>query len=145
MSFAIDINLLLYASDRASPLHAPAAAFLADTLGASRLFYLGWPTVMGYLRIATHPRVFEAPLSPREARENVDTLIAHPYARILSEREGFWEVYRDLTADLPVRGNLVPDAHLTAILLQHGVTRLYTNDADFRRFPSLEVRNPFEA
>jgi hypothetical protein len=44
-----------------------------------------------------------------------------------------------------VRGNLVPDAHLAALLKQHGIRRLYTNDADFRKFPFLDVRSPFGA
>jgi hypothetical protein len=62
---------------------------------------------------------------------------------VLSENEGFLEIYREVTSDFPVRGNLVPDAHLAALLRQHGVHRIYTNDADFRKFAFLEVRNPF--
>lgn len=64
--------------------------------------------------------------------------------RTLAELDGFWTTYLELTKRSPVRGNLVPDAHLASILLQHGVTTLYTADADFRRFAQLEVRNPFD-
>jgi hypothetical protein len=63
---------------------------------------------------------------------------------VLSEGEGFFEVYRGVTARFPVRGNLVPDAHLAALLLQHGVRKLYTLDRDFRKFDFLEVADPFE-
>jgi hypothetical protein len=63
---------------------------------------------------------------------------------MLSEGEGFLEVYPVVTARFPVRGNLVPDAHLAALLLQHGVRRLYTEDRDFRKFDFLEVVDPFE-
>jgi toxin-antitoxin system PIN domain toxin len=98
---------------------------------------------MGYLRIATHPRIFAQPLSPAEALGNVEALLSLPRVRILAESEGFLQVYREVTGAFPVRGNLVPDAHLAALLRQHGVGRLYTADADFRKFVFLEVRDPF--
>lgn len=53
------------------------------------------------------------------------------------------DVYREVTANFPVRGNLVPDAHLAALLRQHGVRRLYTTDADCLKFPFLDVQDPF--
>ena len=99
---------------------------------------------MGYLRVATHPAIFDHPLSPHEAARNLDALFRRPRVRLLTEDEGFWDVYREVTNDLVVRGNLVTDAHLAALLRQHGVRRLYTNDADFRKFRFLDVRNPFD-
>lgn len=107
------------------------------------LFCLGWPTVMSYLRIATHPGIFSVPLSPAEALRNVDALVALPHVRLLSEEEGFLGVYREVTGAFPVRRNLVPDAHLAALLKQNGVRTLYTRDADFRKFAFLDVRDPF--
>ena len=65
-----------------------------------------------------------------------------PQTRALGEEEGFFAIY-ETVAGSSVRGNLVPDAHLAAILLQHGVTTLYTRDADFRRFDFLDLRDPF--
>ncbi len=145
MSFALDTNLLLYASDRSSPFHDRAAAFLRATLAGGELFCLGWPSVMAHLRIATHPRVFRAPLSPEEARRNVSTLLRNRFCRVLSEGEGFWEAYDTITSRLPVRGNLVPDAHLAALLLSHGIRTIYTSDTDFRKFRDLVVRDPLRA
>jgi toxin-antitoxin system PIN domain toxin len=107
------------------------------------LFCLAWPTVMSYLRMATHPSIFSSPLTPRDALRNVDALVALPHVRLLAEDSGFLEVYRDVTNAFPVRGNLVPDAHLAALLKQHGVRRLYTRDGDFRKFPFLQVLDPF--
>ena len=145
MSFSCDVNVLLYASDSASPVHAQARAFLGEAAAAGDLLCLGWPTVMSYLRIATHPGIFSAPLSPAEALRNVDALVALPHVRLLSEDDGFLEVYREVSGSFPVRGNLVPDAHLAAVLRQHGVRTLYTRDADFRKFAFLELRDPFAA
>jgi toxin-antitoxin system PIN domain toxin len=98
---------------------------------------------MSYVRIATHPRIFARPLSPEQALGNVDALLRLPRVRVLAEADGFLDLYREATRGVPARGNLVPDAHLAALLRQHGVRCLYTNDVDFRRFDFLDVRDPF--
>lgn len=143
MSFSCDVNVLLYASDSSSPVHEPARSFLKQAAAGGDLFCLGWPTVMSYLRIATHPGIFSSPLAPAEALRNVDGLVALPHVRLLAEEAGFLEVYREVTGSVPVRGNLVPDAHLASLLRQHGVRTLYTRDGDFRKFSFLDVRDPF--
>jgi uncharacterized protein len=98
---------------------------------------------MSYLRIATHPRLFSAPLSPDEALGNIAALLGLPHARAVSELAGFVDAYKHVSGETPVRGNLVPDAHVAAILFQHGVGTMYSNDRDFRKFPSLDIRDPF--
>jgi hypothetical protein len=145
VSFSCDVNVLLYASDSTSSVHEQARSFLKDAAAGGDLFCLGWPTVMSYLRIATHPGIFSSPLTPAEAMRNVDGLVALPRVRLLAEEDRFLEVYREVTGSFPVRGNLVPDAHLAALLKQHGVRTLYTRDGDFRKFPFLDVRDPFAA
>lgn len=142
MSFALDVNILLYASDAASPLHARARQFLEDCAAGDEIVYLAWPTVMGYLRIATHAAIFEKPLSPEHAIRNIDGLLALPQVRALGEAEGFWAAFRRVAADIPARGNAVPDIHLATILRQHGIDRICTRDRDFRRFPFLKVVDP---
>jgi toxin-antitoxin system PIN domain toxin len=131
MSYAIDVNVLLHATDESSPLAAQAAAFLADRAVTREVCCIAWTTVMSYLRLATHASVFADPLTPQEAMANI-------------EEEGFWEVYRSVTGRLPVRGHLVPDAHLAALLRQHGVNTLYTDNKDFLKFEFLRVRDPFD-
>jgi hypothetical protein len=98
---------------------------------------------MSYVRIATHPSIFAAPLAPEEALANVSALIALPHARVVSEQDGFIDAYKHVTGNMSVRGNLVPDAYVAAILFQNGVRTLYSNDRDFRKFESLQVRDPF--
>jgi toxin-antitoxin system PIN domain toxin len=143
MSFALDVNILLYASDTSSPLHAEAKAFLEDCVAKQEVFCVAWTTLISYLRIATHPSVFVLPLTPKQAMGNVRALLSVPHLRVLSEEQGFWQVYESVAGAFPVRGNLVPDAHLAALLRQHGVRTLFTNDIDFRRFKFLELRSPF--
>jgi predicted nucleic acid-binding protein len=98
---------------------------------------------MSYLRIATHPRIFSAPLSPDEALGNVAALLGLPHVRAVSELDGYLDAYKHVTGGTPVRGNLVPDAHVATILFQHGVRTLYSNDRDFRKFSSIDLRDPF--
>ncbi len=143
MSCSCDVNVLLYASDASSPVHSAARAFLEQVASGGDLLCLAWPTVMSYLRIATHPRIFASPLTPAEALGNVEALAHLPRVRLLAEEPGFLEVYREVTSGFPVRGNLVPDAHLAALLKQHGVRTLFTRDSDFRKFGFLETRDPF--
>jgi toxin-antitoxin system PIN domain toxin len=142
VSYAIDVNILLYASDADSPMHDRASAFLRQCISGREVFCLAWMSLMSYLRMATHPAIFSRPLAHEEAARNVEALLAVPHCRVLSEEEGFWDRYRQITHDLPTRGNLVPDAHLAALISQHGVVTVYTHDRDFRRFDFLDVRDP---
>ena len=88
-------------------------------------------------------KYFYNPLSPEEALENIENLLRQPRVRVLSEDDGFLAIYRQVSSNFPVRGNLVADAHLAALLLQHGVRRIYTADSDFKKFEFLEAFNPF--
>ena len=141
MSYAIDVNILLYASDADSPMRERASAFLRQCVSNREVFCVAWPSLMSYLRMATHPAIFSRPLAHEEAARNVEALLAVPHCRAIGEEEGFWDRYREVTREVPTRGNLVPDAHLAALLIQHGVVTLYTHDRDFRRFDFLEVRD----
>ena len=143
MSFGVDVNILLYASDGSSPLHDKAAEFLYQCANGREVFCVAWVTMMSYLRMATHPAIFARPLTHEDAARNIDALLATPSCRVIAEEEGFWDVYREVAKDVSPRGNLVPDAHLAALLSQHGVVKLYTHDKDFRKFSFLEVRDPF--
>lgn len=142
MSYSIDANLLLYASDSGSGFHGKAHQFIESRAKDPDLLCLTWPAVMAYLRIATHPRIFSNPLSPERAWRNVSTLIQLPRTRMISEQEGFRDAFQEVSGGMVVRGNLVPDAHIAAILFQHGVRTIYTADADFRRFEFIKVINP---
>ena len=145
MSYALDANVLLYASDQTSPKSKAAQRVIDEAAAGPELVYLAWPTVMAYLRIATHSGIFDTPLTSAEALGNVSALLELPHVRAVAESDGFLDAYRRLTNQVVVRGNLVPDAHVATILLQHGVTTIYTNDRDFLKFPRLTVRDPFEA
>jgi toxin-antitoxin system PIN domain toxin len=143
LSYTVDANVLLYASDESSPVHDKARAAVERLALGPEIAYLFWPTVMAYLRVATHPSVFERPLSIAEAVGNVEQLVGRPHVRTTGETDAFWLSFRDVTDDALPSGNLVPDAHLVTLMLDNDVRTIWTRDRDFRRFPRIEVRDPF--
>jgi toxin-antitoxin system PIN domain toxin len=144
VSYTVDANVLLYASDEASSLHERALELVEGMARGPEICYLFWPTIMAYLRIATHPHVFARPLSAAQALGNVEQLLVRPHVQAPGEQERFWQRYREVAVDAVPTGNLVPDAHLVALMLENGVRTIWSRDRDFRRFHGIEVRDPFE-
>lgn len=134
MSFALDASTCCCMPRRGSRYSSRAIDFLSRCVAGPEVCCIAWTTVMSYVRISTHSAIFANPLSPEGVTANVEALLRVPHVRVLSEEDGFWHVFRDVTAGLAVRGNAVPDAHLAAVLKQHGVVTLYTSDSDFRKF-----------
>lgn len=143
MSTTVDANILVYASNAADPLNPQAEAVVRRLAIGPEIVYLFWPTLLGYLRIVTHPGILPRPLTPRDAIRNIESLLDRPHVRNAGEADGFWPLFRAAAGDR-VRGNDVPDAHLAALMRQHGVRLIYTRDRDFRRFDGIEARDPFE-
>ena len=144
MSAALDANLLLFASDESSPFHERARDFLGRVADGPEIVYLFWPVVMAYMRIATHASIFRTPLAPEDAMANVQSLLSLPHVQSPGEKDRFWPTFRTVAARASARGNLVPDAHLVALMRQSDVPTIFTHDRDFRRFDDIEVRDPFE-
>jgi toxin-antitoxin system PIN domain toxin len=107
------------------------------------LAYVLWPTVLGYLRIVTHPNILGSPLSSDEAMSNIETLIAPSHVRVAGEGNDFWASFRTVAADVKPRGNLVADAHLVGLMREHGVSTIWSHDRDFRKFRGITVKDPF--
>jgi toxin-antitoxin system PIN domain toxin len=142
VSYALDAGVLLYASDASSRYHERAWAFLRSCSADPDLLYLFWTVILGYLRIATHPSIFERPLSADEAMRKIERLLALPQVRAIGEQDGFWPEYRRVADLLVVSGNLVSDAHLAGLMRQHGVHTIWTHDRDFLKFDRKNVRDP---
>jgi toxin-antitoxin system PIN domain toxin len=142
VSATLDANVLVYASDRNAAVHERAETLVRRLAAGPEIVYLFWPVLLGYLRIVTHPGILGNPLSPGIAMRNVEALLDLPHVRAPGELDGFWPVFRSMAGDRP-RGNDIPDAHLAALMRQHGVRVIYTRDRDFRRFDGIESRDPF--
>lgn len=140
----IDANILLFAVDEASPFHSSAAAWLARQLNGPRRVGLPWQSLGAFLRIITHPRAADRPLSPDQAWVHVEAWLAAEPAWIPAPTERHADVLGSLIRSYQVRGNLVPDAHLAAVAIEHGLT-VFSTDTDFARFNEIRWENPIEA
>lgn len=137
----LDANLLLYAVHRTSAFHEAARAWLTEQLNGPRRVGLPWQSLGAFLRIATHPRAFERPLSAQDAWARVDDwLSARPvWTPVPGDRHA--SILGKLIVDHDVRGNLMPDAQLAALALEHGLT-VCSADTDFARFTDVRWVNP---
>jgi hypothetical protein len=142
LSVTVDANVLLYASNGDDPLHGHARELVDRLASGPELLYLFWPTIMGFLRIATHPSIFPNPVPSELATATITALLERPTVRTETEGAGFWKAYRATAGD-DTRGNHVPDAHLAALMRLNGVAVIYTRDRDFRRYEGIEMRDPF--
>ncbi len=136
-----DANLLLYAVDAASPRHAQARAWLEEQLSGTETLAFAWHALLAFVRLSTNPRVFEAPLTSAEAFAFVEGWLARPNAAIVHPTERHGALLRDLLAPLGTAGNLVSDAHLAALSIEHGA-ELCSSDRDFSRFAGVRWRDP---
>ena len=137
----LDANLLIYAINEAAPEHQAARAWLSEQLNGSRRVGLPWQSLTAFIRIATHPRAFDEPVTPEEAWERVGDWIAAPAAWIPQPGPNYADVLGELVVHHDVRGNIVPDAALAALALEHGLV-LCSTDTDFARFTELRWRDP---
>ena len=137
----VDANLLLYAVDEASTLHEAARQWLEDALNGARRVGLPWPSLTAFMRIATNPRAMADPLNAHEAWGHVEEWLDAPAAWVPQPSHGHRAILGELITGLDLRANLVPDAVLAALCLEHGLT-IYSADSDFARFPRLRWVNP---
>lgn len=144
MTTTLDVNILVYAADETSPRHARARNLLEHIATSPAITYLFWPVLLGYMRIVTHPAIVTAPLSPEAALADIEDLIARPQILVAGEGDRFWNSFTSAARSVQARGTLVPDAHLVALMREHGATRIWTNDRDFRKFDGISVVNPFD-
>ena len=140
----IDANLLLYAANHAAPEHERARDWLDERLNGMAPVGLPWPSLLAFVRLASNPMVVRDPVSPREAWGQVEDWLA--CGSVWTPLPG--EAHRELVAGfLKARwmtSRLVPDAHLAALAIEHGLT-LQSTDGDFARFPRLKWENPLAA
>lgn len=139
----VDANILLYAVDEKAPQHAPAKAWLEQALGGPYRVGLPWQSLTAFVRIATHPRALAQPLAAAEAWSFVQDWLAAPAVWIPQAGVGHGELLGRLICDLDLRGNLVGDAVLAALCLEHGLT-MVSADSDFARFREVRWLNPVQ-
>lgn len=136
-----DLNLLIYAVDRQSPSHGSTVRWWNGLLSGNETVAFSWAVLLGFVRLTTNPNVMTNPLTPGEALDYVDRWLAVPVATVIEPTPRHARVLRDLLVEVGTGGNLVSDAHLAALAIEHG-GELCSADRDFGRFPGLRWSNP---
>jgi toxin-antitoxin system PIN domain toxin len=142
---AVDTNLLVYAHREDSPWHEAAFARIAELAEGRAPWAIPWPCFHEFLAITTHPRIYSPPTPLADALDQIAAWMEAPTLVLLSEADGYWEVFRDTVLTARAVGAQVHDARVAALCRVHGIRELWTADRDFGRFPELIVRNPLVA
>jgi toxin-antitoxin system PIN domain toxin len=140
---AVDTNVLIFAEIRTSAEHEQARRVLVELSQGAAAWAIPWPCVYEFLRVVTHPRVYHPPVPPAIAVAELRAILTSPSLVMLSETPRHVEVLEAVVRSSGVAGNLMHDAHIAALCLEHGVSELITGDRDFHRFPGLRVHDPF--
>jgi len=136
---AVDTNVLIFADREESPLHEVALRILRRLAEGHEAWAVPLFCVGEFLRVVTHDRVFDPPTPMTDAVSAVDALLGSPSSRLLVPGDRYLPLLRGVIEESGVRGNLVFDAQIAAVCLEHGATTLLTEDRDFTRFPGLNV------
>jgi hypothetical protein len=139
----VDANLLIYASTPVVKEHPSARRWLDETLNGGMRVGLPWASLLTFLRLVANPRVFERPPSLTEAWQQVEQWLEVDSVWIPVPTERHHQLFAQLLTQTSERSDLVPDAHLAALAIEHGLT-LCSADRDFARFSGLRWENPLD-
>lgn len=139
----MDVNVLVRAHRADTTDHGRYREWLERTVNQPASFGIPSLALSGYLRIATHPRIFDPPTSPDAALDHIERLRARPNFAPADPGARHWSIFTDLCRSSGATGNLVPDAYLAAIAIESG-SRWATTDRDFARFGELDWFHPLE-
>lgn len=137
----VDANVLLYAVDETSRFHTVARNWLVTAMNGVERVGFPWASLMAFQRIITHPRVTENPLSSKDAWNHITDWLDADQAWVPVPGVRHRDIIGQLLVDGNFRGNLVTDAHLAALAIEHG-TEICSFDNDFALFEGLRWRNP---
>lgn len=141
--FVVDTNVLLYAAERNFPEHAVCRARVEGWRTGPEAWFLTWKILYEFVRVTTHASIFPQPWKVAQAGAFVQGLLQSPSLTLLKETDRHWEVGQLVFAELPgLAGNVIHDSHTAILMREHGIRRIYTRDADFHRFPWVEVLDP---
>ena len=135
-----DVNVLLHAFRRDSDLHKPHAEWLSSVVNGKSAFGMSPQVLSSVVRIATNPRIFVRPSRAADVIAFADVLLDQVHCRIVQPGSRHWMIFRDLCKASNASGNLVQDAWLAALAIEHGCEWI-TNDRDFAKFPGLRWRS----
>jgi hypothetical protein len=140
----VDANLLIYAVTKTAPQHQRSREWLDASLAEDEAVAFDWVVTTAFVRITTDPRLSPVPLPVAAATKIIEDWLAQPASIHIYPTDRHLTLMRELLTPVGTAGNLVNDAHLAALAIEHGAT-LYSFDNDFSRFPGLRWLNPMNA
>jgi hypothetical protein len=140
----VDANILVYATDPRAEHHEQARSWLDGQLSGDSRVGLPWESLLAYMRLVTNPRVFERPQALKVAWRHVEDWLDCECVWVPVPGASHRSILARLLRDLGGGPKLIPDAHLAALAIEHGLA-LCSNDGDFARFKGLRWVNPLEA
>lgn len=140
---AVDTNVLVYAHRADLPQHSTAQRALSQLVNSGEPWFIAWPSAYEFFRLVTHPKIFLTPSSRKVALKVLSSLREDSGAEFLGHGPSQLEKLELLANQVNAQGNFIFDVQIAAILVEHGVSEIITNDSDFLRFKDLTVINPF--
>ena len=139
----VDTNVLLYAADRDSDFYDACRSYIERLRNDNTPSYLSWNICYEFLRVSTHPRVFQSPWTTAAAWSFIEALMIAPGFDLITETARHQAVLQQTLSELPdLRGNVVHDIHTAVLMRENGISRICTRDSDFVRFPFLTMVDP---
>ncbi len=135
----VDANVLLYSVNSDAPQHTTASNWIDRALSGAETVAFAWVVILAFVRISTHPSIFSRPLTSSEALDVVEAWLAQPSAVVVEPTRRHLGTLRGLVAATGTAGNLVNDAHMAAICVEHDA-EMVTFDADFTRFDGVRLQ-----
>lgn len=137
----VDVNVLVYVASLDSPHHKTLHQWWENAMNAEEVIGLCWPSLTGFIRVMTHPRIMAKPVPLNDCLDRVNQWLYHPITQLVSEAENHWSTYRSAMAETKAVGKLSTDAHFAALAISRGAT-LVSCETDFSRFRHLRWENP---
>lgn len=139
-----DVNILVYAHDKAALRHAAYRAWLLETVQGNSTYGLSDLVLSGFLRIVTHSRILNTPLSATDALSIAQDLRGRPNCLVIEPGKRHWSIFTKLCEEVKATANSVPDAYFAALAIESG-SEWITADKGFSRFPGLKWRHPLDS
>lgn len=137
----VDVNVFVYAHREDAPEHQRYKRWLEELLDSDLAYGVADLVLSGFVRVVTHPRIFDPPTPLDRALAFAEVVRSSPTAVAIAPADRHWDIFQRLCRAASAKGNLVADAYLAALAIESG-SEWITTDGDYSRFQGLRWRHP---
>ncbi len=142
--YLMDVNILVYAHREDVNDHKLFLQWLESLLNGHTDYGYSELVLSGFLRVVTHPKVFEIPSSVDDALFFVNQIRNQPNAIKITPKENHWGIFEKLMSEIKAKGNFIPDAYHAALAIESGCEWI-TTDKGFKKFKGLKTIHPLKS